>query len=88
MGGVGPDHMVDARNGADLSGPGTLGRQARANYHERTTCIPPRRNEDRGLWATQCPVTDTCTDERQHWKLSPAYAKLIRVDWPLILSEK
>lgn len=75
--------MVNAITGADLSWPSKLGKQAKRNCPERTTCIPPWRNEGRGLWATRWPVTDTCTDERQHWKLSPGYAKLIRVDGTL-----
>lgn len=51
---------------ASLSGPGTLGMQARGNCPERTTRIPPQGNEDRGLWARLCSVTDTCADWSQH----------------------
>lgn len=75
--------MLNAITRVDLSWLFKLGRQAKRNWPERTTCIPPWRNEDRGLWAKHCPVTDTCADRRQQWELSHVYANLIRVDGTL-----
>lgn len=70
---------------ASLSEAGTLGMQAKGNCPERSTCVLPRGNEGRGLWARLCSVTDTCADWRQHWMLNPDHAKLIRMDRSLLM---